>query len=212
MLCTSVAQTTETKTASAEKPSSHPAIAPVDVNNADTTALQTLPGVGPAMAQRIIEGRPYKNLEELGKVKGLSKTKLAGLKNDVVFGATPSAHAVATSDKATGNAQTSEPRMRHSAASSTSQRPTPHQTPSAPVGFSEHAGGTKLAPGEKINLNTATAEQLDALPGIGPTKARAIVDYRTQNGNFKTIEDIEKVRGIKGGIFSKIKDQIKVTD
>ncbi len=63
-----------------------------------------------------------------------------------------------------------------------------------------------------MNINTASAADLDKLPGIGPAKAKAIVDYRTQNGNFKTIEDIEKVKGIKGGVFSKIKDYIKVSD
>ena len=59
-----------------------------------------------------------------------------------------------------------------------------------------------------VNINTATKEELDALPGIGPVKAQAIVDYRTKNGPFKTPEDIMKVSGIKEGTFAKIKDQI----
>jgi competence protein ComEA len=67
-----------------------------------------------------------------------------------------------------------------------------------------------LAAGETININTASAEELDKLPGIGPTKAQAIVDYRNQHGNFKSIEDIENVKGIKQGTFSKIKDHITV--
>jgi competence protein ComEA len=62
-----------------------------------------------------------------------------------------------------------------------------------------------------VNINTATKEQLDALPGIGPVKAQAIVDYRTANGPFKTPADIMKVRGIKEGEFAKIKDQIAVS-
>ena len=59
-----------------------------------------------------------------------------------------------------------------------------------------------------VNINTATKEQLDALPGIGPVKAQAIVDYRNANGPFKTPADIMKVKGIKEGEFAKIKDQI----
>src|SRR5437763_1487604 len=50
---------------------------PVDVNSADVKTLETLPGVGPVVAQRIVKNRPYKNLDDLGKVKGLSKAKLA---------------------------------------------------------------------------------------------------------------------------------------
>ena len=64
----------------------------------------------------------------------------------------------------------------------------------------------KTRPGEKIDINTASREELDALPGIGPVKAQAIIDGRP----FKTIEDIMKVRGIKEGEFSKIKDLITV--
>ena len=72
------------------------------------------------------------------------------------------------------------------------------------------AATSKLAPGEKLNINTATAEQLDALFGIGPVKSQAIVDYRNENGKFKAIEDVMKVKGIKEGEFAKIKDYIKI--
>jgi competence protein ComEA len=64
----------------------------------------------------------------------------------------------------------------------------------------------KLAPGQKININTASKEQLDALPGIGPVKARLIIDGRP----YQKIEDIMKVKGIKQGEFNKIKDLITV--
>src|SRR5512140_3666293 len=59
---------------------------PVDVNSADAKALETLPGIGPALASKIIAGRPYHNLADLGKVKGLSQSKLDGLKGSVTFG------------------------------------------------------------------------------------------------------------------------------
>ena len=61
-----------------------------------------------------------------------------------------------------------------------------------------------------ININTATLQELEALNGIGPVKAQAIIDYRNQNGNFKNIEDIKNVKGIKEGEFSKIQDRITV--
>jgi competence protein ComEA len=63
---------------------------------------------------------------------------------------------------------------------------------------------------EKININTASVEELDKLPGIGPSLAKAIVDYRTKNGPFKQIEDINVVKGIGDALFEKIKDQITI--
>jgi competence protein ComEA len=62
----------------------------------------------------------------------------------------------------------------------------------------------------KININTASVTELDTLPGIGPALAQRIIDYRTQNGDFKTIEDLKKVRGIGEALFDQIKDLITV--
>ena len=62
----------------------------------------------------------------------------------------------------------------------------------------------------QININTATKEQLDGLKGIGPTKAQAIVDYRTKNGPFKTVDDLEKVNGIGPGTMKDIRGNITV--
>ena len=60
----------------------------------------------------------------------------------------------------------------------------------------------------KISINTATLEQLQTLDGIGKSKAEAIIEYRTKNGLFKTIEDIKNVSGIGDAAFEKIKDNI----
>jgi len=60
----------------------------------------------------------------------------------------------------------------------------------------------------KLNINTATAEQLCMLPGISEKKAGAIIEYRTNNGSFKTLADIMKVKGIKEKKVEKFKDYI----
>ena len=60
----------------------------------------------------------------------------------------------------------------------------------------------------KININTATEEELDTLPGIGPSTAAKIIDYRKENGKFKSIEEIKEVRGIGDAKYEKIKELI----
>lgn len=59
----------------------------------------------------------------------------------------------------------------------------------------------------KISINSASLEELDSLPGIGPSIAQRIIDYRNQTP-FQTIEDIKKVKGIKDALFHKIQDRI----
>lgn len=61
-----------------------------------------------------------------------------------------------------------------------------------------------------VNLNTATESQLAALPGIGKTKAKAIVAYRDKYGLFQSTEDVMKVKGIGEKIYAKMKSQLSV--
>ncbi len=63
----------------------------------------------------------------------------------------------------------------------------------------------------KIDINTSSEETLCLLPGIGSKTAQAIIAYRIRNGNFKVIEDIMKVPGIKNAKFEKIKEYITVS-
>ena len=63
---------------------------------------------------------------------------------------------------------------------------------------------------KKVNINKASQEELDSLPGIGPSTADKILEYRKQNGNFKSIEDIKEVSGIGESKFEKIRDMITV--
>ena len=62
-----------------------------------------------------------------------------------------------------------------------------------------------------VNLNTATKEELIALPGIGPAKAQAILDYRKANGAFKSVEELKDVKGIGAKRFEKLKGDLTVS-
>jgi competence protein ComEA len=63
---------------------------------------------------------------------------------------------------------------------------------------------------ELVNINTASLAELDTLPGVGPTTAQRIIDYREQNGPFINTEDIINVQGIGTGTYERMKDQITV--
>ena len=63
---------------------------------------------------------------------------------------------------------------------------------------------------KKVNLNTADSQELQTLPGIGETRAEAIIAYREETGGFGSIEEIQNVSGIKGKTFEKIEDYITV--
>ena len=71
--------------------------------------------------------------------------------------------------------------------------------------------GTEEHTAEKgVNINTATKEELMALPGIGESKAEAIIAYRKQQGNFQTVEELKNISGIKNGVYEKIKALVRI--
>jgi competence protein ComEA len=68
----------------------------------------------------------------------------------------------------------------------------------------------QAAPEARVNINTASADELTALPGIGPSYAQRIVEHREKNGPFKRVEDLLNVRGIGDKTFERIRDRITV--
>lgn len=62
----------------------------------------------------------------------------------------------------------------------------------------------------KVNLNTATQEELESVTGIGPAKAKAIIDHRKKNGKFKKVEDLDDVPGFGKATVDKVKSELTV--
>ncbi len=86
----------------------------------------------------------------------------------------------------------------------------PATASAAGAGSSTGAGLAAAPAGGLVNINTATLEQLDALQGVGPSTAQKIIDYRTANGPFSSIDDIKNVSGIGDAKFAAMKDAITV--
>ncbi|NKZ05033.1 ComEA family DNA-binding protein [Actinomadura latina] len=82
-------------------------------------------------------------------------------------------------------------------------RPAPPPAPAA-------SSGASGAPGTPLDLNTATPDQLDDLPGVGPVLAQRIVAYRTQHGGFRSVEQLQEVSGIGARRFADLKPMVRV--
>jgi competence protein ComEA len=136
----------------------------IDADRVGARELERLPGVGPALARRIVADR-----ESRGAFGGM-----AGL--DRVSGVGPA----------------------------TLERLAPHLTFSGSQ--SENSAGAN-AP--LIDLNTATAAQLEALPGIGPQKAKAIVAFRDSSGPFRHVTELKRVPGVSAALLGRLAPQLR---
>ncbi len=146
-------------------PAPAPATTLIDVNAATAEELDLVPGIGPALAGRIIDYRTahgrFESVAALEAVRGIGPQSLANMAPFLIAG---------------------------------SGRPVPLAAPVAPAASVASVAPAAARP--QINLNTATAEELTALDGIGPALAQRIVEYREAYGLFRTVEDVTNVRGI----------------
>ena len=144
-------------------PAVPPAPTPVDVNTADVGALDAVPGIGPALAARIVayrsENGPFRSVGEVEAVRGIGPRSLERMRPFLTVG---------------------------------------EGGPGAVLQVGTPEDGTAgTAPGRPpVNLNTATTDELETLPGIGPALARRIVEYRTEFGPFRDVGEVTLVRGI----------------
>jgi competence protein ComEA len=82
--------------------------------------------------------------------------------------------------------------------------------PAGAAPIQEKPAEAKASAAQVVNINTAPAEQLERLPGVGPKTAARIIEYRQKNGGFKKVEELMNVRGIGEKAFLKMKAQLTV--
>jgi competence protein ComEA len=71
------------------------------------------------------------------------------------------------------------------------------------------AGGAEAGPVAPVSLSTATLEQLDTLPGVGPVLAQHIIDYRTRHGGFRSVDELREVNGIGDRRFADLRPRVR---
>jgi len=158
----------------------------VDVNTAAESDLDRLPKVGPAQAHRIAEWRqahgPFRTLADLDSVPGMGPAALAAVAPYVGL------------------------RAGGSDAGARSKTATSAPASSAPV---HPVDGVDA--GRPVNVNTATVEELQTLPGIGPALARRIVEHRAARGPFRSAEELAKVPGIGPATATRLRGRVTTT-
>lgn len=208
------------KSTPADTAKSAPSGPKIDINTADAATLATLPGVGPQTAKAIIAARPFASVDDLTRVSGIGPAKLDDLRGRVMAS---QKKAVAAKDRTTTQKRTTASTARSEPGGTTvapsspyepSSAPSATEQPLTPTGRTDTARSGSSTPRVAsagttqglVNLNTATLQELEALPEIGPVKAQAIIEARP----FSSIEDVMRVKGIKEGTFAAIKDKITV--
>jgi competence protein ComEA len=161
----------------------------VDLNRAGRAELLQLPGIGPALAERIESRRPYEHVHQLREVPGIGPANYERLRPFVCV----------DEDEDSGD------------------KPLPavvKRTRTAPANDSampDRAGGKKKEPAAPIDINQAGVEQLQGLPNIGPVKAKRIVENRESKGPFKSVDDLRRVPGIGPKTVEQLRPYITVS-
>ncbi|HEX7050157.1 MAG TPA: helix-hairpin-helix domain-containing protein [Longimicrobiales bacterium] len=162
----------------------------LDVNTAPAAALDRLPGVGRALAARIVaereRGGPFRSLADLTRVSGIGERSLARL-----------APHLSVDDGAAAAAGAHRPR-------SVLFRPDAADTPSV----EERREGEES--GRRVDLNRASAAELEQLPGIGPVLAARIVAYRDSAGPFHTLDELVHVSGIGPASLARLRPHLRL--
>lgn len=177
-----------------------PASAAVDVNTADAAELETLPGIGPSKAAAIIlyrtEHGPFTVVDDLDNVPGIGASTLASLRDQVTVG----------KGGKPASAGSAEPGATAGAASPASTAATSTAVTSTAATSTASSGGGACP----VNINTADATALEDLPGIGASKAAAILQHRVDNGPYATCDALDDVSGIGPATIAGLRDCCRV--
>lgn len=177
----------------------------IDIRTASKEELILLPGIGEKRAQEIIDHRsrkPFKNTDDLLEIKGIGEKTLAKMLPSLVQFGSPQFSAPPEADP---NAMTSIGLVPLSP-----DAPAKEAKPKSRSTEAKAPAIPKTQLNNIVNLNTAGLANLCTLPGIGEVKAQAIIDYRSENGKFQTIDDIVKVKGIGAKTLEKIRHRLSV--
>jgi len=171
---------------------------PIDLNRATAEDLEAIPGIGPALAKRIVDYRqahgPFKQVEDLREVSGIGLPNLQKLKPYLGLGSPeamppPAGEAVITTGESLSGTyrESQEERLPGS-----------------------KSGRKPKTPDRVIDPNLASRADLETLPGIGPVLAQRIIDYRRAHGPYKNIADLRKVSGIGRKKLEKMKPYLTI--
>lgn len=162
----------------------------IDADRASPAELARLPRVGPGLAKRIVAYReahgPFGGLEALDKVSGIGPTLLEAIRPHLAF-----SQAGITGAQAAG-------------------QPAAQNAAGPAHGSCDVPGLPSPCPPVRLSLNLASEAALDSLPGIGPTRAASIVQYRASHGPFRSVEELGRVSGIGPAAMARIRDLVTV--